>query len=106
MERTVTVATAASHSRQHAAGSTTLGLQFPLEGVGVGERALYVTLSGTSEELRTVAASHGWSLDGLQMHELLTYINQIGVLRGGTSYKGSGPLVNASPSFSGPSHHA
>ncbi|MBC7435265.1 MAG: hypothetical protein H7332_04255 [Bdellovibrionales bacterium] len=106
MERTVTAATAASHSHQHAAGKTTLGLQFPLEAVGVGERALYVTLSGTLEELRTVAASHGWSLDGLQMHELLTYLIQRGVLSGGTSYKGSVPLVNASPSFSAPSHHA
>ena len=54
------------------AGKTTLGLQFLLEGVAQGERALYVTLSETAQELRTVAASHGWSLDGMEVFELVT----------------------------------
>src|SRR4029079_11318742 len=31
---------------------------------------LYVTLSETAEELRTVAASHGWTLDGIELYEL------------------------------------
>jgi circadian clock protein KaiC len=51
-------------------GKTTLALQFLLEGIRQGERCLYVTLSETAEELREVAASHGWSLDGLHIHEL------------------------------------
>lgn len=52
-------------------GKTTLALQFLLEGVRRGESGLYVTLSETKEELETVAASHGWSLDGLSIHELV-----------------------------------
>ena len=35
-----------------------------------GERALYITLSETAEELRGVADSHGWSLEGLSLFEL------------------------------------
>ena len=54
------------------AGKTTLGIHFLLQGVAQGEKALYVTLSETAEELRTVAASHGWSLDGLKIFELVT----------------------------------
>jgi circadian clock protein KaiC len=52
------------------AGKTTLALQFLLEGVRQGETVLYVTLSETEEELHEVAASHGWSLDGIHIHEL------------------------------------
>jgi circadian clock protein KaiC len=51
-------------------GKTTLALQFLLEGVRRGERCLYVTLSETRRELETVARSHGWSLDGLDLIEL------------------------------------
>ena len=46
-------------------GKTTLALQFLLEGARQGESVLYVTLSETEEELAGVAASHGWSLDGI-----------------------------------------
>ncbi|WP_376088435.1 ATPase domain-containing protein [Roseomonas sp. CCTCC AB2023176] len=52
------------------AGKTTLALQFLLAGVRLGEPVLYVTLSETTEELRAVAASHGWTLDGIEMFEL------------------------------------
>ena len=48
-------------------GKTTLGLQFVLEGVRRGERTLYVTLTETADELRAVAESHGWSLDGVDV---------------------------------------
>lgn len=51
-------------------GKTTLALQFLMEGVRHGESVLYVTLSETEEELHSVAASHGWSLDGIAIHEL------------------------------------
>lgn len=51
-------------------GKTTLGLQFLLEGVAKGERGLYVTLSESAAELRSVASSHGWSLDGIEIFEL------------------------------------
>jgi circadian clock protein KaiC len=52
-------------------GKTTLALQFLLEGVRLGESGLYVTLSETKEELLAVADSHGWSLDGFSIYELV-----------------------------------
>ena len=57
-------------------GKTTLALQFLLKGREVGEAGLYITLSETEIELRAVAASHGWSLDGLSIHEL---VNEAGL---------------------------
>ena len=53
-------------------GKTTLALQFLLEGVKRGEGGLYVTLSESRAELEGVAASHGWSLDGVEVYELLS----------------------------------
>jgi circadian clock protein KaiC len=52
------------------AGKTTLSLQFLLAGVAAGERALYVSLSETREELDSVATAHGWSFDGLSILEV------------------------------------
>src|SRR4051794_31510257 len=51
-------------------GKTTLALKFLLEGRERGERGLYVTLSETKPELEAVAASHGWSLVGIDIIEL------------------------------------
>lgn len=53
------------------AGKTTLALQFLLDGRKVGERGLYITLSETEEELKMSAQSHGWSLEGIEVFELL-----------------------------------
>lgn len=53
------------------AGKTTLSMQFLLEGVRLGEKALYITLSETRRELEAVARSHGWSLDGVEILEQL-----------------------------------
>ncbi|MCE9604354.1 MAG: AAA family ATPase [Planctomycetia bacterium] len=53
------------------AGKTTLSLQYLLEGVRLGEKCLYITLSETKEELLAGAASHGWSLDGVEIIELV-----------------------------------
>lgn len=52
-------------------GKTTLAMQFLMEGVQRGEPVLYVTLSETEEELRDVATSHGWSIDGVTICELV-----------------------------------
>jgi circadian clock protein KaiC len=52
-------------------GKTTLALQFLLEGVRAGERALYITLSETERELQLVAKRHGWSLEGITVFELV-----------------------------------
>src|SRR3982751_3060093 len=51
-------------------GKTTIALQFLLEGDRAGERALYVTLSESTEELHAVAAAHGWSLGKIAIWEM------------------------------------
>jgi circadian clock protein KaiC len=51
-------------------GKTTFALQFLREGVRLGQRVLYVTLSETLEELTDVATSHDWTLDGIDLLEL------------------------------------
>jgi circadian clock protein KaiC len=50
-------------------GKTTLAMQFLLDGQRVGERTLYVTLSETTDELQAIAASHGWSLEGIETYQ-------------------------------------
>ncbi|HYF44354.1 MAG TPA: ATPase domain-containing protein [Ramlibacter sp.] len=54
------------------AGKTTLGLQFLRKGADVGEKGLYITLSETAAELRTIAGSHGWDLQGIEVFELVS----------------------------------
>ncbi len=51
-------------------GKTTLALQFLLAGVRAGESGLYITLSQTRKGLEVIARSHGWSLEGITLHEL------------------------------------
>lgn len=53
------------------AGKTTLALQYLLEGVKSREKCLYITLSETREELQAGAKSHGFSLDGIEIVELI-----------------------------------
>ena len=52
-------------------GKTTLALNGLLEGLRLGEKVLYVTLSETKAELAAVARSHGWSLAGIDVLELV-----------------------------------
>lgn len=52
-------------------GKTTLAIQFLLDGIGRGERCLYVTLSETRAEIEKVAGSHGWDLSNLEITELV-----------------------------------
>lgn len=51
-------------------GKTTLSLQFLLEGRRQNETVMYITLSETRDEIEAVAASHGWSLDGVEILDL------------------------------------
>jgi len=53
------------------AGKTTIATQFLLAGAAAGEKTLYITLSETEDELRDGARSHGWSLDGIDIFELV-----------------------------------
>jgi circadian clock protein KaiC len=52
-------------------GKTTLGMQFLTAGASRGESVLYVTLSESAEELRDIADSHRWTLDGIHVRELI-----------------------------------
>jgi len=53
-------------------GKTTLAMEFLLEGARRGESALYIALSESPRELRLVAKRHGWSLDGIQIFEVVS----------------------------------
>jgi circadian clock protein KaiC len=57
---------------QPGTGKTTLALQFLMEGARQGERVLYISLSETAEEFQLVAKRHGWTLDGIDLFELVT----------------------------------
>jgi circadian clock protein KaiC len=52
-------------------GKTTLALQFLNEGRRCGESTLYITLAETAVELRSVAQSHGWNMDGIHIEEIV-----------------------------------
>jgi circadian clock protein KaiC len=65
------------------AGKTTMAMQFLLEGARRGEAAVYATLSETEEELRDIAVSHGWQLDGISICDLQS---PQGEPRGGSEY--------------------
>jgi circadian clock protein KaiC len=52
-------------------GKTTIAMQFLLAGRRLGERVLYITMSETARELELVAERHGWSLEGVDVFELV-----------------------------------
>ena len=52
-------------------GKTTIATQFLIEGAKAGERGLYITLSETEDEFRAGARSHGWTLDNIDIFELI-----------------------------------
>jgi circadian clock protein KaiC len=56
---------------QPGTGKTTLALQFLMDGRDRGEKGLYVSLSETKAELIRSAKTHGWSLDGIDIFELV-----------------------------------
>jgi circadian clock protein KaiC len=51
-------------------GKTTLSLQFVLGRVAAGEKCLYITLTESRRDLENACASHGWSLDELEICDL------------------------------------
>jgi circadian clock protein KaiC len=53
------------------AGKTTLAMQYLMEGIRQSERCLYITLSETKEELVASAHSHDWTLEGVDIVELI-----------------------------------
>ena len=71
------------------AGKTTLGLQFLIEGVKNGEKTLYFTLSENKQELNAVAESHGWTLKGIEIFEILTSEEELAIENQYTMYQPS-----------------
>lgn len=57
------------------AGKTTMAIQFLIEGAKQGEKVLYITLSENEIELRAVAQAHGFSLEGVTIHEVIQDTN-------------------------------
>lgn len=52
-------------------GKTTMALQFLIEGAKRGETVLYITLAENDIELRAVAQAHGFSMEGVHVHEVI-----------------------------------
>src|SRR3954453_2910648 len=52
-------------------GKTTLALNYLRAGADGGEVCLYVTLSQSARHLERIARSHGWSMEGITVHELM-----------------------------------
>jgi circadian clock protein KaiC len=52
-------------------GKTTLGLRYLIEGRKMGQSCLYLSLSESLDELQESAANHGWSLDGIEIVEMI-----------------------------------
>jgi len=52
-------------------GKTTLALQFLQEGARRGESVIYITLAETRVELLAVAQSHGWSMEGIHVEDII-----------------------------------
>lgn len=50
-------------------GKTMLALQWALDGVARGERALYVAFGESPQELEAIATTNGWNLAGLDLLE-------------------------------------
>ncbi len=52
-------------------GKTTIGMQFLMAGRDAGEKVVYVSMSESREELEAVAESHGWSLENIEVCEVV-----------------------------------
>lgn len=48
-------------------GKTTMALQFLIQAVRAGESCLLATSAESPQQLRSIAASHGWSLEGINI---------------------------------------
>ncbi|WP_040889003.1 ATPase domain-containing protein [Zavarzinella formosa] len=51
-------------------GKTTVALQYVLGRLAAGESSLYITLTESRRDLENACASHGWSLDGIEICDL------------------------------------
>src|SRR5262249_59939166 len=51
-------------------GKTTVALQYVSGRLRAGEPCLYITLTESRRDLENTCASHGWSLDGVEVCDL------------------------------------
>lgn len=58
-------------------GKTTFGLRFLIDGADRGESLLYITLSETKAELQATARSHDWSIEAINIEEMIPAEAQI-----------------------------
>src|SRR3954462_9232980 len=70
-------------------GKTTVGIQFLLEGLRLGESVLYVSLSETREELESIASSHGWDISGIPVFELASGVEYLNLSEQNTLFEPS-----------------
>jgi circadian clock protein KaiC len=80
-------------------GKTTMAILFLLDGLKKGEKGFYITLSETKEELEQTAASHGWSLEGLEILELSTIEKRLHTLSPDTIFHSSEIELNRTTDF-------
>jgi circadian clock protein KaiC len=59
-------------------GKTTLSIQYLLKGAEMGEKCLYIGTSESEAEIRQIAQSHGWSLEGITITRLLYQTEKTG----------------------------
>jgi circadian clock protein KaiC len=59
-------------------GKTTFALQFLLTGQKHDEQGIYVSMSESRDELAAIAHSHGWSVDGMAIHEIAVRAGRTG----------------------------
>jgi circadian clock protein KaiC len=52
-------------------GKTTVGLQYLLKRVQDGDRVLYIALTESRRDMEMICASHGWSLDMIELSDLV-----------------------------------
>lgn len=52
-------------------GKTTLAFQFLMAGVRRGEKALYISILQSDEQIEEMAASHGWDISGIDREMLV-----------------------------------
>ena len=58
-------------------GKSTLSFQYLMQGVENGEKVLYITLLQTKNEISEIFASHGWSVQGIEIAELPKEIHEV-----------------------------
>ncbi|HEX8243945.1 MAG TPA: ATPase domain-containing protein [Longimicrobium sp.] len=51
-------------------GKSLVGLHFLRAGAELGERSLLITMAQSREAIGRLAASHGWTMDGIEVHEI------------------------------------